>query len=228
MDERSGEHFGPSIDIVEGPPPEAPPPQLPATSGGGGSTALSIIALIAGLVGCALGAWALITMPAPPPPAPTSPAAVPGATAERVAKLEKDVSRLMLELITTQKELRALRARAGAITKLSELSAKVAALTKRVDDLALELSIRRLKNRPAPSPKAQSAQPAKAPTSAAKPQPEARPKPAPRKIIYKVRKGDTLFTIAQRYKVSMRQLRKWNKLGPRSVLKVGQKLVIYK
>lgn len=41
-----------------------------------------------------------------------------------------------------------------------------------------------------------------------------------------VRPGDSLWKIAQRYQVSEQQLRSWNKLGNKTVLRVGQKLVI--
>jgi len=58
------------------------------------------------------------------------------------------------------------------------------------------------------------------------------PPPAPvvnefeeEKIYYTVRKGDSLGKIAQKYKVSVSQLKKWNKLK-RDRINVGQKLVI--
>lgn len=41
-----------------------------------------------------------------------------------------------------------------------------------------------------------------------------------------VRRGDTLIGIAQRYKVSIGQLRNWNGLGGRSMIRVGQKIRI--
>ena len=53
---------------------------------------------------------------------------------------------------------------------------------------------------------------------------EARNK-APRILHYTVRKGDTLFSIAKRYKVEQDDLRRWNKLGS-SGLKVGATLTI--
>ena len=45
---------------------------------------------------------------------------------------------------------------------------------------------------------------------------------------YKVRKGDTLSGIAQKFKVSQRTLRRLNKLSTRSVLKIGQRLRVSK
>ena len=46
------------------------------------------------------------------------------------------------------------------------------------------------------------------------------------RIIYKVKKGDVLGSIAQRYNVSVRQLKDWNNLY-RNLIRVGQRLVIY-
>lgn len=46
-----------------------------------------------------------------------------------------------------------------------------------------------------------------------------------RKITYKAKKGDTLSSIARRYKVSATQLANWN--GKRSKLSPGQAIVIY-
>ncbi len=47
------------------------------------------------------------------------------------------------------------------------------------------------------------------------------------KINYRVKSGDSFWKIAQLYKVSVRQLAKWNGMAPRDTLQVGQKLVIW-
>ena len=49
------------------------------------------------------------------------------------------------------------------------------------------------------------------------------PEPRTRKVVHTVKKGDTLPTIAQRYRVSIDDLRRWNQIGR---LAVGQNLVI--
>ncbi|MFK5984778.1 MAG: LysM peptidoglycan-binding domain-containing protein [Pseudomonadota bacterium] len=46
-------------------------------------------------------------------------------------------------------------------------------------------------------------------------------------IRYKVRKGDSLYTIAKRYKLTVKKLKKWNKNARNKYLKPGQRLVIY-
>jgi len=56
---------------------------------------------------------------------------------------------------------------------------------------------------------------------------EASPKKsAPKKITYKVRRGDTLSEIAVRHGVSITKLRQWNNLRG-SRIRVGQRLTIY-
>lgn len=49
---------------------------------------------------------------------------------------------------------------------------------------------------------------------------------AARKLEHVVRSGDSLWTIARRYKVSVRQISDWNDLGARSVIKPGHRLTI--
>ncbi len=46
-------------------------------------------------------------------------------------------------------------------------------------------------------------------------------------MTYKVRRGDTLSEIADRFDVSVRQLMTWNRLRQSSALRTGQRLVLY-
>ncbi|MBV8380609.1 MAG: transglycosylase SLT domain-containing protein [Paucibacter sp.] len=51
--------------------------------------------------------------------------------------------------------------------------------------------------------------------------------PAKRRTTIKARKGDTLASVAKRYRVSTDELADWNKLGGRTSLRSGQSLVVY-
>lgn len=48
-----------------------------------------------------------------------------------------------------------------------------------------------------------------------------------KRLTHKVVAGDTLWDIAQRYKVSHRALASWNGMSPRDTLRLGQQLVIW-
>ena len=48
-----------------------------------------------------------------------------------------------------------------------------------------------------------------------------------RKIRYTVRRGDSLYKIAQRFRVTIDQLKKWNNLAGRKYLQPGQRLTLY-
>jgi membrane-bound lytic murein transglycosylase D len=47
------------------------------------------------------------------------------------------------------------------------------------------------------------------------------------RMTYEVRRGDTLTQIAQRFNVSVEQLKAWNQIRQASALKAGQKIVVY-
>jgi membrane-bound lytic murein transglycosylase D len=48
------------------------------------------------------------------------------------------------------------------------------------------------------------------------------------KLTHTVKSGDSLWTIARANKVSHQSLAKWNGMGPRDTLRIGQNLVIWK
>jgi len=52
-------------------------------------------------------------------------------------------------------------------------------------------------------------------------------KKAPKQTNYTVRRGDTLYGIAQRFDVEMDDLRRWNRLSARSRLRPGDKVTVY-
>jgi len=48
-----------------------------------------------------------------------------------------------------------------------------------------------------------------------------------RSVNYKIRSGDSLWKISQKFKVSVAQVREWNGLSDRTLLKPGQNLTLY-
>lgn len=48
-----------------------------------------------------------------------------------------------------------------------------------------------------------------------------------RKLNYTVRNGDSLYTIARRFRVGIDQIARWNSLNKNKILRPGQKLTIY-
>lgn len=54
-----------------------------------------------------------------------------------------------------------------------------------------------------------------------------KPKPAkPQKVFYKVRRGDTLYRIAKKFRVYVKSIKKWNRLRS-SRIRAGQRLAIF-
>lgn len=47
------------------------------------------------------------------------------------------------------------------------------------------------------------------------------------KIIHRVRKGETLWSIARKYRVYVHQLARWNSMHPRDTLRIGMKLKVW-
>ena len=235
------EDMGPRIDL--GAHPEEPgytgqrdQRSSPAMGGGplpsrresSGGKGLGIASLVVALLALLMAVWVLFSQPDAVTGPPMSPDVVPGGAAERVAKLEKDVSQLMLRLVTLEKELQSLANKAGTVSQLTELTSKVAALQDRLDALSVDQRMASLAKK-----QAQRAEPQEVdtPKPQAKPAPEAKPAPvksSKKKLVYTVRRGDTLFTVAQRYKVRMSDLMKWNKMKKGDVLKIGDKLTIYR
>jgi LysM repeat protein len=52
-------------------------------------------------------------------------------------------------------------------------------------------------------------------------------KPKPRVIIYKMQKGDTLASIAKKFRVGQDDLKNWNHLPSKGKLKPGQTITVY-
>ena len=56
--------------------------------------------------------------------------------------------------------------------------------------------------------------------------PSARSKPAARRTTHTVRRGETLYRIANRYGVTVDELRRANRIGRRAAIRVGQRLSV--
>lgn len=48
-----------------------------------------------------------------------------------------------------------------------------------------------------------------------------------RKVIHRVKKGDTLWSIAKRYQVKLQELMSWNKLSSSQILSLNQQLLVF-
>jgi len=48
-----------------------------------------------------------------------------------------------------------------------------------------------------------------------------------RRLLYTVRKGDTVFSISRQFQVSETQLKSWNGLNSHHQIRAGQHLVMY-
>lgn len=46
-------------------------------------------------------------------------------------------------------------------------------------------------------------------------------------VVYHVKRGDTLWAIARRYKVHVKQLQRWNEIAAQDILQLGQKIMVY-
>ena len=48
-----------------------------------------------------------------------------------------------------------------------------------------------------------------------------------RRVLYTVRRGDTVYSISRQFQVSVTQLKSWNGINERHQIKAGQRLVMY-
>lgn len=242
------DELGPRIEIgpvqeESGMPPRprpstvsSPPSRRKSSGGGGGSPVLAVISLVVALAAIAFSVWLFITQPEVVAGPAASPGVVPGGTGERVLKLEKDVSGLILKVVTLEKDLQPLRGNAGTVAKLTSLNAKIQELQARLDDLAKKAG-------QASGAQKTAAKSAPDSSNGAAARPEVQPEPdseplqqaAARKTAaksatkrtYTVKRGDSLFDIALRYKVTVRDLKRWNNLKSNAI-KAGETLDIHK
>ena len=60
-----------------------------------------------------------------------------------------------------------------------------------------------------------------------RPRPELEPGPQPDTVSYRVRRGDSLSTIASRFRVTVAHIARWNSLDPKGLIHPGQQLVLH-
>jgi membrane-bound lytic murein transglycosylase D len=48
-----------------------------------------------------------------------------------------------------------------------------------------------------------------------------------RKLSYKVRRGDSLYLIAEKFDLRIRDITRWNKISPHAYLQPGQRLTLF-
>ena len=51
--------------------------------------------------------------------------------------------------------------------------------------------------------------------------------PEPIRVVHRVKKGDTLYTIAANYNTSINSIRDWNNLSQDGSIRIGERLTIY-
>ena len=57
-----------------------------------------------------------------------------------------------------------------------------------------------------------------------RPQSRSAPPPSPAPSVYRVREGDTLYSIAFRFGLDWREMARWNRIDPPYTIRVGQAL----
>ena len=50
---------------------------------------------------------------------------------------------------------------------------------------------------------------------------------AGRRVLYTVRRGDTVYSISKQYQVTVPQLKSWNGLNQHHQIRAGQRIVMY-
>ena len=48
-----------------------------------------------------------------------------------------------------------------------------------------------------------------------------------KRLSYRVRRGDSLWLIASRFNVSIKELKQWNKIGAKKYIQPGQRLTVF-
>ncbi|ADK83790.1 Peptidoglycan-binding lysin domain protein [Desulfarculus baarsii DSM 2075] len=217
-------------------------------------SALAMLSLIISMLALGLAVWALAVPPDPLITPPATPGQVMGQAGggDRVSRLENDMQRALLHLVTMEERLKKLQAR---LTAIAPDQAAAEPAIDPLEPIATALApLSAAEPQPAASPATVSpapAAPAPTPAPLEKPTPAPTPKPAPTaqptpkptakatarpsvpasftaKHIYKVKPGDNLYSVARAFGVKKEDLCAWNGLDKDTLIKVDQSLVIYK
>ena len=129
-----------------------------------------------------------------------------------------DTNALAAKITPVKNEVKRMETR--VMLKYDTMGERMAKLEKKLNSLQTTVA-----KASASAPKVAPAKPAA--KQVVKPKPKAKPKTvaaAPKKVYHTVKKGETLWRISQRYKVSLVQLRKLNKLTEKSKIYPGIRL----
>jgi len=198
---------GPSLDSGDFSPRQANATPLPPAKSTN-TPPLGLVALSCSVAALLLSLFTLWLVPgeAPPPPPPPQPQKIAEAPPQdappgQLSAIAARLGRLEQQVVVLARGNRP-AADSGDVTQL------------RRQIQQLQASVAELSNRPAEQPK-----------RAAKP--TAEKAPDAKGVTHTVRRGDTLTAIANKYGVSVADVKKWNNIRGQNIM-VGQKLTINK
>lgn len=217
--------------------PTAPRPAKPRGPRRG--LPLAPLALTVGAVALVVSFWNLWSGPEVQAAKPLAPGQTVALTADQAARLEKRVLELEHLIASPPAGAGGESTQAARVEKLrlqvGELYQRIVGLERRLAGggrvAAAAPAVARPAERPAP-PVADQPQKAEAAKKAG-PQKVSRSEVSPqtrtarKRIDYQIKRGDSLWSIAKRYGVTVRNIKAWNP-RIRSGIKPGQKIVIYR
>jgi LysM repeat protein len=125
---------------------------------------------------------------------------------DEVSPLQSKVTALEQKIAGLERQLAELRGNIGTPAPAPALAQRLDALAQKVEALAKE-------KQPTAEPKAKTSAPPK-------------PVVSTEKQYHTVKKGETLYGISRKYKVSEEELRKLNNLSADQSIRIGQKLLV--
>jgi membrane-bound lytic murein transglycosylase D len=153
-------------------------------------------------------------------------------SAEELAPLSRHTVKKGETLLSISKKLKVSRAdlaEANYLSTKASLKAGQQLIIPRAPTLLLAAN-----TEPVSSPAVEAVAAASGPSApdvvpaAAPPRPAApRVEPAPERVIHRVRRGDTLYSIAKRYDTTVAELKEWNRLRSNAI-QIGQRLTVFR